>query len=196
MKIFFRILFSAALLVFGIMFLGRSHADAAQNWDLVTKQSQVGFVAQQSGADVEGVFEQYNAEISFDPKDLDTSHIRIEIETNSVNTKSNDRDKLIRSTAFFDSTNHPKAIFESFRFENVQDNEFIAHGKLTMRGVTKNIDLPFLASVDSKTLAASGGTQISRLEYGIGSGQWLDTAVIGEMVQITFAVEGWPVGNN
>ncbi|MEH6629938.1 MAG: YceI family protein [Halopseudomonas aestusnigri] len=190
MNIIFRILFSAALLVFGIIFLGRSHANAAPIWALDAEQSQVGFIAKQSGADVTGIFEQYDAKISFHPEELSTSHIRIEIVTKSVNTQSNDRDKLIRSTAFFDSTTHPKAIFEATNFENIQGDEFVAHGTLTMRGVTKELDLPFLASVDSNNLEASGETQISRLEYGIGSGQWLDTAVIGEMVRITFAVEG------
>ncbi len=190
MNIILRILFSAALLVFGIMFLGRSHADAAQIWTLDDTQSQVGFVAKQSGTNVNGVFEQYNANIAFHPEELGSSHIKIEIDTNSVNTQSTDRDKLIRSAAFFDSTSYPKAVFEASRFDNIQGDEYIAHGTLTMRGVTKELDLPFRASVDHKNLAASGEAQISRLEYGIGSGQWLDTAVIGEMVRITFTVEG------
>lgn len=190
MNTIFRILFSAALLIIGIMFLGRSHASAAQIWALDAQQSQVGFVATQSGADVTGIFEKYDAKIAFHPNALPSSHIRIEIDTNSVNTQSDDRDKLIRSTAFFDTTSHPKAVFESSRLEKTHDDTFVAHGTLTMRGVTKKLDLPFLASVEDNNLTATGGTQISRLDYGIGSGQWLDTAVIGEMVRITFAVEG------
>ncbi|MFD2204413.1 YceI family protein [Kiloniella antarctica] len=190
MSTIFRILLSAALLVFGIIFLGRSHANAAQVWALDAQQSQIGFVATQSGADVTGTFEKYNADIAFHPNALATSHIKIEIDTNSVNTHSDDRDKLIRSPAFFDTTNHPKAIFESSNLEKIQGDQFVAHGTLTMLGITKVLILPFSASVDNNNLTATGGTHISRLQYGIGSGQWLDTAVIGEDVRITFTVEG------
>ncbi|WP_020590944.1 YceI family protein [Kiloniella laminariae] len=190
MKFLFRVIFSVALLVFGIMFLGRSHAEAATLWSVKNDQSQVGFVAKQSGAEVPGVFEHYQAEITFHPEELTDSHIRVEITTESVNTQSGDRDKLIRSDAFFDSAAHPKAIFEASSFEQLSPDSFVAHGSLTMRGVTKKIDLPFQASVEGDELRAQGAAEISRLDYGIGNGQWLDTAVIGEMVRITFAIEG------
>ncbi|MCZ4281657.1 YceI family protein [Kiloniella laminariae] len=190
MRFLFRVIFSVALLVFGIMFLGRSHAEAAPLWSLKNDQSKVGFVAKQSGAEIPGVFEQYQAEIAFHPQELSNSHIRVEIATESVNTQSGDRDKLIRSNAFFDTAAHPKAIFEATTFEQLSPDSFIAHGSLTMRGVTKEIDLPFQASVEGDELRAQGEAEVSRLDYGIGNGQWLDTAVIGEMVRITFVIEG------
>ena len=190
MKLLLRVIFSTTLLVIGIMLLGRTHAIAAPTWDLDPNSSSVGFVATYSGVDVKGNFDNYNANINFHPEDLGTSHILIEIDTASLNTQSTDRDKVIMSEAFFDSPNFPKAIFEAKSFEKLSNLDFIAHGTLTLHGVTKELTLPFQAVVNKKGLAATGSTEVSRLEYGVGSGLWLDTAVIGEMVRITFAIEG------
>ena len=62
----------------------------------------------------------------------------------------------------------------------------IADGELTLRGVTKPVSLGvlFRAQGDgSATLDVAGHLQ--RLDFGVGSGDYADTSVIGDTVKIT-----------
>ena len=62
----------------------------------------------------------------------------------------------------------------------------IADGQLTLRGVTKPVSLGvvFLThSPSSSTLDVAGHVQ--RLDFGVGTGDYADTSVIGATVKIT-----------
>ncbi|KLN58926.1 hypothetical protein WH96_20385 [Kiloniella spongiae] len=162
---------------------------SAPSWQLDRNVSQLGFVAVQSGRDVEGLFEEYQASINFHPDDLATSYIRVFVEIDSLSTQSIDRDRVIKSAAFLDSGLYPKAIFETSKIIKSGD-DYQAIGMLNLHGVTKKITLPFKAQIISNKLLASGVVSVSRLDFNIGSGQWLKTNVVGDEVRIIFSIKG------
>ncbi|WP_158090259.1 YceI family protein [Kiloniella majae] len=164
-------------------------AFSAPSWLLDQEASKLGFLAVQSGRDVEGFFEEYQASISFHPDDLTTSYIRVIVEIASLSTQSIDRDKVIKSAAFLDSVSYPKALFETSKIIKM-GNDYQAVGTLNLHGITKKIILPFKAQVISNKLLASGVVSVSRLDFNIGSGQWLETNVVGDEVRIIFSIEG------
>ena len=49
----------------------------AQNWQIIKEESSLGFVGKQLNADFEGVFEEYSADIYFDPNDLPKTKIKV-----------------------------------------------------------------------------------------------------------------------
>ncbi len=174
-------------------------AGDAARWT-VEPGSRVGFIAQQSGAPVEGVFERFEAEIRFAPGDLAVSRVAVTIDVASVNSQSQDRDQTIRSASLFDVETWPSARFEAERFEAVRlepggDGEFRALGRLTLRDVTREVVLPFRLGFQDHpdepgTLRARavGELTVKRLDYGVGQGLWTDTSVVADEVVIVIDI--------
>ena len=185
----------AAFAACALLLLGSTATVAAAPDWTVEETSSVGFVARQSGAEVEGRFEEFTAGIAFDPAQLESSRVMVEIDIDSVNSESSDRDSTIRSAALFDVATWPTARFEAERFEQTGENLYTAHGRLTMRDVTREVALPFELTIsdhpsetDALQARAAGELTVLRLDYGVGQGQWQDTSVVANEVVIRIEI--------
>ncbi len=186
-----RVLAAIAALVLA----GGSASAEAPEWS-VQDGSRVGFIATQGGAPVEGVFETFDAEISFDPQALDQSRVAVTIDIASVNSESKDRDDTIRSASLFDVATWPNARFEAEGFRQNGDGDYEANGSLTMRDVTKDVVLPFSLEVapdpdqpGQLRAVAKGELKVQRLDYGVGQGLWEDTSVFGNELVIFIDIQ-------
>lgn len=184
---------TAALVLLAVSPTAVPAAEAPQ-WR-VEEASRVGFVARQAGAAISGRFAEFDAEIRFDPDNLDGSRVAVEIEVASVDTQSSDRDQVIRSPDLFDAARWPNAHFEADRFEPDGKGHYQAHGRLTLRDVTQDVVLPFDLAIsphpdEPATLQAKavGELPIMRLDYGVGQGQWRDTSVVANEVVIQIEI--------
>jgi polyisoprenoid-binding protein YceI len=166
----------------------------AASWT-IEDGSAIRFEAYQQGAPVQGSFERFTAEIVFDPDDLAASRIEVEIDTASISTGHKDRDTALRSPPLFDVERWPTARFASARVEHLGGDAYQARGALTIRDVRKDVVLPFTLRItdhpdnpDLLQAAAAGELTISRLEFGVGQGEWASTATVGEQVVIAIAI--------
>lgn len=166
----------------------------ARDWTL-EDGSAIRFTAFQQGAPVEGRFERFTAEIIFDHGDLQGSRIEVEIDAASVATGHRDRDTTLRAPDLFDVERWPSARFASDRLAHLGGAAYEAQGQLTIRDVQKDIVLPFELTIadhpaDPGLLLARvrGGLTISRLDYGVGQGDWASTAMVGEDVEIEIEI--------
>src|SRR4029453_10834952 len=91
-------------------------AYAATQWTLQPKDSKLTFVGEQAGAQFEGAFDKFTADIKFDPKDLAGSKFDVKIDTASVNTKDGERDTTIKSADLFDVKRFPTAHYVADKF--------------------------------------------------------------------------------
>lgn len=159
----------------------------------VEQGSRIGFVATQSGAPVEGAFEDFTAEIVFDSEDLAASRVAVVIQIASVNSQSKDRDEMIRSAPLFDAAQWPVARFEAEGFKDLGGGSYEAAGSLTLRDVTLPVVLPFTLTTEERGgslhATASGELTVQRLDYGVGQGLWEDTSVVGNDVTIKIDIE-------
>ncbi|MCF8425039.1 MAG: sodium-translocating pyrophosphatase [Bacteroidia bacterium] len=125
--------------------------------------------------------------------------IYVQIAANSLNTQSAGRDEHIKGADFFDAAKFPKMIFEAS--EIVIDTTgmaygYIAKGKMTIKGVTKDADVKFnYMGIENKDYTKKGGgkfkvggfegtTVIDRTQYGIGGAGGL-----GDNVTINITLE-------
>ena len=176
-------------LVLGLALVLPASAQAA-SWTL-EDGSAIRFEAYQQSAPVQGGFERFTADIVFDPDDLASSRVAVEIDTASVATGHKDRDATLRSPNLLDVERWPTARFSSASFEHLDGDAYQAHGRLTIRDVQKDVVLPFTLAIaddpgDPGLLRAhaTGELAISRLDYGVGQGEWASTATIGEKVVV------------
>lgn len=108
-----------------------------QTWKVDPTHSVVGFkVRHMMISTVSGRFTEFDATVhASDDKfsDLDASFTA---KVDSITTNQEDRDNHLKSADFFDGENHPEISFQSTSFDG---NSLI--GNLTMRGVTKEVEL-------------------------------------------------------
>jgi polyisoprenoid-binding protein YceI len=168
----------------------------------VEEESRVGFIARQSGAPVEALFGSFEAEIVFAPDALGESRVAITIDMASVDSRNRERDDVIRSTALFDVATWPTASFEAEHFEAKGDDLYEAHGRLTLKGVTRAVVLPFSLTIapdsqapESLRAQAAGELTVRRLDYGVGQGLWQDTSVVADEVVIFIEINAMRPAN-
>ncbi|RJG50538.1 YceI family protein [Motilimonas pumila] len=86
-----------------------------------------------------GRFDTFSGEFSYDKSNPSAAKVAVEIDTKSVNSNHAERDKHIRGNDFLAVDKYPKASFVSDKFESTDGETGKLYGKLTLRGVTKDI---------------------------------------------------------
>jgi len=163
-------------------------ARAATAWATDPDRSRLEFTATQAGGEFEGRFKRFLPDIVFDPQDLAASRFVVEIDTGSADTLEKDRDAALAGPEFFDVARWPSARYEASRFTKAGGDRFEALGKLTIRGITRDVRLAFTfsRSAGGRSASLTGSTTIRRLDFGVGQGEWQDTRWLGNDVGIRF----------
>lgn len=161
-----------------------SSAWAADEYKIDPVHSKVGFAVKHMAiSTVEGRFTDFNGSIVYDDKDPSKSSVSVAIKTSSVNTDNNTRDNDLRSANFFESEKYPEMTFKSKSVEK-KGNGYVAHGTLTIKSVSKDVDLVFTLSgpIDTgrgKAMGADAGLNINRQDYGL---TWSRSLPGGELI--------------
>lgn len=171
---------------------------AADTFEIDQAHSYIGFsVKHMVIATVKGNFTDFAGTIVFDSTDLSKSSVNVTIKTASISTYNTRRDDHLRSADFFDAANSPEISFVSESITKT-DKGYVAKGKFTMRGVTKEIELPFeiLGVIAGSDGSAKMGVDIApitinRQEYGLKWSKLTETGglVAGDDVKIEIHLE-------
>jgi len=147
---------------------------------------------------VRGAFMKTTGEVQLDEKDITKSQIDVTVDTTSVDTRNETRDKDVKSPNFLDVAVYPTMTFKSRRITSAGDGKFKMTGDLTLHGVTKevtfDVDGPSPAIKDpwgNLRRGASATATINRQDFGINYNKMLDTGglVVSNEVQITIDIE-------
>lgn len=171
--------------------------DYSTTWQIDRAHSAVNFTISHFFTPVDGSFDDYQATVIFDPNNLEESSIDVTIPVESVNTRNERRDDHLKSEDFFNSSEWPNIRFVSNNIESLGNNQFVAHGELTIRDVTHSFELPFelLGVMDhpmrenTKVAGIVADAELMRTDYGVGVGDWAATAVVGDRVNIRLNLE-------
>lgn len=115
---------------------------ATTKWALDPTHSEIGFkVKHMMFTNVSGRFAQFTGEAETEGDSFDNAKFSFSGDIDSVSTGNADRDGHLRSADFFDAENHPKITFESTSFTKKNEGEYTLTGTLTVRGVSKEVNL-------------------------------------------------------
>jgi polyisoprenoid-binding protein YceI len=157
---------------------------AADEYKIDPVHSRVGFAVKHMVINtVHGRFTDFNGAIQFDDKDPSKSSVAVTIKTASINTDNAQRDNDLRSPNFLEVEKYPEITFKSKSVEK-KGNGFVAHGALTIKAVSQDVDLAFtlggpLDTGRGKLLGAEAGLTINRQDYGV---TWSRTMAGGELI--------------
>lgn len=147
---------------------------------------------------VRGEFHGVTGTVVVDDGNLANSSVNVTIDATTVDTREPDRDKHLKSDAFFDVAKYPTITFKSTKVEKNADGSLRVTGDLTIRGVTRTATLTASAPKPAikdpwglQRTAASASAKINRQDFGVSWNQKLDGGgvVVGDDVNITLDVE-------
>lgn len=159
--------------------------------------SQLGFRVRHLGiTNVNGNFNDYDAEVMLDPDDLSTLQATATVKIASIDTGIERRDNHLRSDDFFNAEQYPEMKFVSKSVRNIDGSEFELVGDLTIRDVTKEVVLEgeFLgAGMMGETQKAGfeAETTINRFDYNLKWDRLTEAGglVVAEDIKITLDLE-------
>jgi polyisoprenoid-binding protein YceI len=158
---------------------------ATTAWSVDHAKSRVGFSVQWSGQAFNATFKSWKTDIAFDPADLGHSRVVATIDLNSEDSGSGDNDDGLKGAEGFAVDKFPIAKFETASFVAKGSNTYVANGQLNLHGVTKPITLPFTLTITGNTAHMTGKAVVSRMDFGLGQGEWAGETPIAHAVTIT-----------
>lgn len=158
-------------------------ADAAP---LVRDASRLDFVSKQMGAPVKGSFSRFDGDIVVDEKNPGNSRAAVTIHMDGIDAGSDDANVEVRRKPWFDVKNHPRADFISTSVTPMGNNQFRVAGKVTIKGVTRDVTAPVSAKKEKDGWRFEGRFTLNRLDFNIGEGAWADVSTVANAVEVSF----------
>jgi polyisoprenoid-binding protein YceI len=144
---------------------------------------------------VEGRFKDFTGTIRYDETDLTKSSVEFTAKVESIDTGVEARDKHLRTADFFEVAKYPEMTFKSTRVERKGKDQYVLHGDFTLKGVTKQVALPFTITGAIKDawgnmrFGIQAKTKINRRDYGITWGKAMDNGGIDVGNEVTIELQ-------
>jgi polyisoprenoid-binding protein YceI len=152
-------------------------AQAAEYTQVNETASTISFTYKQFSSRVYGTFSKFKATLDFDTAAPSAAHAALTIQLNSIDAGSSNANDELQKPAWFDTATYPVATFESTGVKALGDNRYEITGQLTLRGTTREVDVPVLLKAENAIGIFEGKLKLKRSDFKIGEGEWADTAV-------------------
>ena len=153
---------------------------------LLPAQSEIGFVSRQMGAPVEGRFRSFEAQVTLDPKQIAAAKIVMVVDLASATLASTDTETELRQSDWFDVKKFPQASFTSSAVKLAGPGRLEVVGTFSLKGRARPLTVPVALTQSGGVTTATGAFTIKRLDFKVGDGDWADTDLIANDVQVKF----------
>ncbi|MEJ2622786.1 MAG: YceI family protein [Candidatus Thiodiazotropha sp.] len=139
-----------------------------------------------------GRFNDFSGQFSYDENNPSAAKIVVDIKPASVDSNHAERDKHLRGEEFLYVDKYPTAKFVSTSFKELADGKASLKGELTLRGVTKPVEIDVQHIGHGKDPWGGyrrgffGTTEIALADFGIP----FDLGPASKTVQLEFSIEG------
>jgi polyisoprenoid-binding protein YceI len=155
------------------------------------KDSTLGFKATYMDDAFEGRFADFTPLIRFDPADLAGSRFDVRIRLDSASTANQERDEMLVGPEFFNAGAQPEARYQASSFTALGGNRYRADGTLALNGVSRPVALTF-EWTPGLPAVLEGQASLKRLDFKVGQGDWTDTGLLPDQVQVFTRLELQP----
>ncbi len=168
----------------------------AGTWTIDPSHSHLGFsVRHLMVSKVRGEFTRFEGSIDI-AEEISESRVAATVDVASVNTRDEARDQHLRTSDFFAVDDHPEMSYRSTGLDR-RGNEWILAGDLTLRGVTRPVELTVeFNGVQQDPWGGtrtgfSAETRINRKDFGVDWNAPIDGGgvVVGDKVTLTLEIE-------
>lgn len=165
-----RILHIVTLLSCSVLIAALLSFTYADSWQ-IPSGSKAHFKIKHFLGNVKGSLKFRDSKILFDPLVPERGKMDVTLEVASIKTGIGMRDKHLRKDDFFDAEKYPLISFHSTQVRKTQDSSYSVSGDLTIKDVTKPVEIPFTFSQNGNKGVFKGKFQINRFDYKVGENQ-------------------------
>ena len=183
------------LLFAALAFFVLAHAALAAEFKVDKAHTNVGFrVTHLVVAKTTGSFNDFDASFTYDVEDMGAFSLMVTIQAASIDTNVEPRDNDLRSSNFLDVANHPTITFTSTSVMMGADG-IVVVGDLTIRGVTKEIELPITivgpvpGPGGATVVGIEGRTTINRHDFGVSWNKKLDNGSLIVAAEVRLEID-------
>ncbi len=159
-------------------------AAAQECYPVLPEGGRVTFELKQSGALFRGGFRRFGGEVCFAQGQV--ARIDAWLEPGSVDSGLPEIDAALKEDEFFAVARHPRVTFAG-RSVDVRGGLQVTRGTLEMKGKRRDVEVAFHVRREGARTALIGAFGLNRLDYGIGTGEWSDTAWLAAEVRVEFS---------
>jgi polyisoprenoid-binding protein YceI len=169
---------------------------AAGTYVLDPTHTRIGFVARHlMVTKVRGHFADFDGSITVG-ETLEDSTAQASLRTVSIDTGVADRDTHLRSGDFLEAEKYPEITFRNARVVKQKGANFVVKGELTIKGVTKEVELDLELDGVAKDpwgnakLGVTASTEIDREDFGMTWNVALETGgvLVSDKVTLEFEI--------
>jgi polyisoprenoid-binding protein YceI len=173
-------------------------ASAQTNWSFDKAHSNITFnVEHLVISEVTGNFGSFDGKVQSGADGFDGSKIEFTVDVASVDTDNEKRDNHLKSDDFFNAEKYPQIKFTNGTLKHVEGKEYVLKGDLTIRDVTKTVELEVkqggvIKDPYGNTKAGFKITgEINRFDYNMKFDAAMEAGglVVGEDVEIVCNVQ-------
>jgi polyisoprenoid-binding protein YceI len=161
-------------------------------WIVDKDHSKLAFIVDHHGiTEVDGYFKKFETKVTANKEDLSDAVFEVTVETASIFTDLEERDKELKDEDLFNAKKFPSMTFKSTSLKKVEGNKYVMLGDLTIKGITKQITLDVTITGPnahpnplnkSLQFGIKGMAIIKRSDFGIGG--HLTSAFVSDEVQL------------
>lgn len=156
-----------AVFLFASLFLCLTSAAFGQDAYQVLDY-QVNFFIENAGITVEGNMEGLEADIQFHARKPSKSSVNASLDPTTIDTGIRIRDNHLRRADYFDVKQYPEITLKSTGFEKTGKDQAVGTFVLTIKGISKKIEIPVQYQEEGENLIFSANFTINRLDFGLG----------------------------
>jgi polyisoprenoid-binding protein YceI len=175
-------------------FLAGIASPAGAQQKLVPAQSEIAFTSKQMGVPVDGKFRRFDAQVAFDPKKPEAAKIAFTIDLASASLGMAETEAELAKPEWFNTKLFPQATFAASRVKALGGGRFEVMGRLDIKSIGRDLVVPVTLVQSNGLTTASGSFAMKRLDFKIGEGDWKDTSLVADAVQVTFKLTLTGVG--
>jgi polyisoprenoid-binding protein YceI len=144
----------------------------AAHWNVDSAKSKLGFTVIWAKQPFTATFENWKANIDFDPANLAASKADVTIAIGSMASGDPETDASLKGGIGFGADKFPTARFVTTGFTHTSGNAYVAQGNLTLKGITRPLALPFTLTIAGRQAHMAGSTTVMRNLFNVGTGEW------------------------
>ena len=157
------------MIVAGVMLIAMTGVSQSINWKVDTGKASIKFVTSGPLGEVKGSLASLKAIIVFNESKPDSGHITATVDPNTVATGISLRNKHLREKEeFFNTSKYPLISFVSKQIQKTSSG-YTVTGSLTIKAVTKQIDIPITFEKTSTGAIFKGHFTMDAFDYMVGS---------------------------
>ncbi|NCF63786.1 MAG: hypothetical protein GWP58_13125 [Gammaproteobacteria bacterium] len=172
-----------------IMMMTSINAAESNYWGMANASGELQFTARYENEKLEGRFKIISVRLDPGQNGRSFESLVVRVDVGSADMNDAEINDALRDQDWFDTGSYPEAEFKSNHIVRTGQDAFIAHGTLRLKGQEQDLDVPFQWRLKSQQAVMNGYLELSRLDWGVGSGEWADTRTISDSVELQFHLQ-------